>query len=67
LVSKGWANVQYLNMGLFIFIFLAIILISEGFMAFDFLYMAHQIMSPMSTNQTMINEHAKIQNLETTC
>jgi hypothetical protein len=53
-------------MGLFIFVFLAIILISEGFMALDFLYMAHQIMSPMSTNQTMINEHAKIQNLETT-
>ncbi len=66
LVSKGWANVQYLNMGLFIFIFLAIILVSDWFMALDFLYMAHQITNPIPVNQTMINEHAKIQNLETT-
>ncbi len=35
-------------------------------MALDFLYMEHQIMNPMSIIQTMINEHAKIQNLETT-
>jgi hypothetical protein len=35
-------------------------------MALDFLYMAHQITNPIPVNQTMINEHAKIQNLETT-
>jgi hypothetical protein len=39
---------------------------SEGFLALDFFCMAHQIMNPMSTNQTMINEHAKFQDLETT-
>jgi uncharacterized membrane protein len=31
---------------------------SERFLAFDFFFMAHQIMNPMSTNQSMINEHA---------
>jgi hypothetical protein len=35
-------------------------------MALDFVYMAHQIMNPMLVNQTMINKHAKIQNLEST-
>jgi hypothetical protein len=39
---------------------------SEGFLALNFFYMAHQIMNPMSTNQTMINEHANFQDLETT-
>jgi hypothetical protein len=35
---------------------------SEGFLAPDFFCMAHQIMNPMSTNQTMIND---MQNFKT--